>query len=451
MFFLKDDKNMKIDNVTIKNIDHLQSHIRKKIKSVYVGSRTSTVIPYNILSKMDLGCREICLCDLSAMNRIINIDGDLLEITGPCTIVEIRSYLLSRGYDLPSFPTEELATFLGGIATSATGERSFAYGSLRDHLREIRYIDHLGYDNILGDDELHCRWGNGIGQLQNLSRYQEEYNPYLKFKNGPFPQFKRDKDLLLGTEGQLGVVIGAKIRVVKRQNSSFLLIKIPRWEDDYSIHLEIYEKVQDFRGDILICEFIDSNSFLMTKDLFYKNSDGIILEIVESSFEKIYGELFQRLNIAKDLIFEIPASKFHSLREEIPRKIVEHNEKFKIVKKGTDVQAMDNFADLFSYYRGWTDLGINYSLFGHFGDGHLHFNFLPQNDAEMKKCDKLLDEFYGFVKENSMSPFTEHGIGIIKKEYMNRFYGSTQRVVFNELKNSMDPNRIFFPFGFMTE
>ena len=52
-------------------------------------------------------------------------------------------------------------------------------------------------------------------ELDLLRRYQDEFNhSYKSFKNGPFPRLESEIDLMVGTEGQLGVITEAIIKVL---------------------------------------------------------------------------------------------------------------------------------------------------------------------------------------------------------------------------------------------
>jgi glycolate oxidase len=66
---------------------------------------------------------------------------------------------------------------------------------------------------------------------------------------------------------------------------------------------------------------------------------------------------------------------------------------------------------------------------------------------------RCLDEFrklYDKVYEWKGSPFAEHGIGLIKQEYIKRFHGPNQLGLFHDLKKEHDPYNQFFPQGFMS-
>ena len=117
---------------------------------------------------------------------------------------------------------------------------------------------------------------------------------------------------------------------------------------------------------------------------------------------------------------------------------------------GTDVQVSANdFKKLLELYREFTNLGMNYLLFGHFGDAHLHFNFMPdKNSVSQVKAE--LDSFYKKVSKLDASPFAEHGVGLIKQQFMTSFYGPNQYAVFKDLKETFDSTNKFFPLGFLS-
>jgi glycolate oxidase len=218
-------------------------------------------------------------------------------------------------------------------------------------------------------------------------------------------------------------------------------------------HLEIYKAVQGHRDSIISCELLDSNcmNYLKPEEKLGNNQDVIFLEIKSSAFEKIYGEVLCSLEkTTPDEVYEIAESKFHHVRAGVPRAIFEENSKMGVVKVGTDVQVTsDKFIDLLNFYREASKIGVRYCLFGHFGDAHLHYNYMPKKD-ETQNC---LDEFqklYDSVLNWKGSPFAEHGIGLIKQKYIKKFHGPNQIKLFSDLKKEHDPFNQFFPQGFMS-
>ena len=92
---------------------------------------------------------------------------------------------------------------LAGIATSASGERSFGFGPLREHITEVEYLDFEGKEQILYSKNLlinHPLFQSEKGK-KLLEAYQKSYEKYDGFKNAPFPRLEKETDLMVGMEG----------------------------------------------------------------------------------------------------------------------------------------------------------------------------------------------------------------------------------------------------------
>ena len=446
---------MTIFNSTILNLDSLKEEIAKGQPLFFVGSKTSTVIPYDRLEAFlkEKKIEDFYLCDLSQMEGGLSLDQGHLRISGAHSWQEAKLYCQSHGQSILTSPTEELANLLSGIATSATGERCFGFGTLRDQVKSLKYMDAKGEIHELREDRELRKHSLFLNNTELLDSYQREYKKYENFKNAPFPRLEKETDLMTGFEGQLGVIVEAEIKTLPQENVTYLFFSLPKWEQDYEPHMELFHRVQAFREDVFACELIDENSlsYLPKEERMREGRDLIFLEIRNESFEKVYHSLIEHLKlIEQEDIFEVPAPQCREFRMKVPRAIFEMNTKMGVNKKGTDVQVnAEDFSKLLDYYKNWTqESSIPFNLFGHFGDAHLHFNFMPQ-PSEVEKCEGLLEELYWFVKELNGSPFAEHGIGLIKKAFIKPYYSETQKDMFQFLKKNMDPQNIFFPYGFM--
>ncbi len=421
-----------------KSLKDLKNHVLTKSSSIYVMSKTSTVIPYDQLEKV---LSEEYIVNLSQLPKRIELIDENLLIEGGVTWEEAIEYLKNTNRSIMTYPTEKSACILAGLATSATGEMAFGYGTFRDQVLSCQYMDRNGQVVDL-DNKRNILSGE----------YQDFIDEYQGFKNPPFPRFERNCDLLIGTEGQLGVITQAIIQTVKKESYSTYFFKLPKWEEDYAPHFQLVSSVQDLRDSIRICEFLDSNSLAYLKEPLVKNSDVIVLEIKNETLEEVLEKLLPRLSLIKEEdVFEISNSKFQELRVEIPRTVNEMNALKKVVKKGTDAQVrIDSLKDLLDYYRDWAKQGVKYNLFGHIGDCHLHFNFMPDQES-VESINEKLTEFYDYILSIKGSPFAEHGIGIIKKSFLEKFKNSSVQETFKELKLQHDPENIFFRSGFLSE
>jgi len=429
--------------------NELSQHLKTHAPSFYLSSKTSTVIPFDKLESYlpwDHSKGDFCLVDLSKMPQKMELSTDhVLKISGAISWQEASQFLTSKNRAIMTSPTEQLALVLAGVATSCTGERCFGFGNLRSQVKKITYLNFKG-------EEVHLNAEKKFPEFPELSTYQNEYSNYKNFKNAPYPRFEKETDLMIGTEGQLGIITEVELLTAPLDDVTYMFLLLPRFEDNIKPHLEIFHGVQSWRNEILACELLDSNSmnYLKEDEKLGNNQDIIFLEVKTNAFEKVFSDFLMNLKLTPDdQIFEITKAKYHQVRAGVPRAVFETNSKMGVTKIGTDAQVDENhFEQLLLFYREAAKIGVRYSLFGHFGDGHLHFNYMPsQNDYQ--KSLSHIEGLYQEVLKWKGSPFAEHGIGLLKQKYIKYFYSPNQSQVFKKLKTLHDPHGQFFPQGFM--
>lgn len=431
--------------------EDLVRHLKTHQPSFYYSSKTSTVIPYDKLDTLLPWKKEgdYVLCDISKLPSHMELlpNGNLL-LRGGVSWEDAKKFLTSKGRNVKTSPTEQLALITAGVATSCTGERCFAFGNMRSQVARLKYLDFDGVEKELRRDE------DFRSTSPHLKAYQDDFKFYQNFKNAPYPRFEKAIDLMIGTEGQLGLVTEVEIETAENFDVTYVFMLLPRWEKDFAPHLEIHAAVQAHRDAIISCELLDANcmNYLKPDEKLGNDQDVIFLEIKSDAFEDIYGNVLGALKLTTDeQIFEITQGKFHNVRAGVPRAIFERNSQMGVVKVGTDVQVnASEFPKLLQFYRDATKVGVPYCLFGHFGDAHLHFNFMPSK-AEVEKCQEKLLSLYEEVYHWKGSPFAEHGIGLLKQKYIKKFHGKNQLALFHDLKKEHDPHGQFFPQGFMSE
>lgn len=431
--------------------EDLVSHLKAHQPSFYFSSKTSTVVPYDKLDTLLPwpADKEYFLCDLSKLPSHMELkDNGNLVLRGAVSWEEAKKFLRSKGRNLKTSPTEQLALITAGIATSCTGERCFAFGNMRSQVVRLKYLDFNGVEKELK------READFKSASSALKPYQNDFKFYQNFKNAPYPRFDKEIDLMIGTEGQLGLVTEVEIETTDNSAVTYVFMLLPRWEENMDPHLEIYRAVQSHRDTIVSCELLDANcmNYLKPDEKLGNNQDVIFLEVKSDAFEDIYGNVLCNLEFTSpDEVYEIAENKFHHVRAGVPRAIFEENSKMGVVKVGTDCQVTpEHFPDLLNFYREAAKIGVRYCLFGHFGDAHLHFNYMPTKE-ETPKCLEKIQKLYDEVYSWKGSPFAEHGIGLLKQKYIKRFHGANQLNLFHDLKKEHDPFNQFFPQGFMNE
>ena len=438
---------MALKTIRFKSQNELVDQLRSHTPTFYYSSQTSTVIPYDKLESIYKE-EDFNLGDLSMLPPSMELTKENnLIVRGNVTWKDARDYLKPKGLNIQTAPTEDLASICAGVATSATGERCFHFGTLKSQIISLKYLNFNG-------EEISLHSNNPIEMDPNIKNpYSEMFSKYKNFKNAPFPRFEKETDLLIGTEGQLGIVTEVELKTTTNSAVNHLFMLVPKWENDSKAHMEIISKIQKHRNSVILCELIDSNSFnyLPEEDRPNMGKDAIFFEILSDEFESFYETFLSSLEfVAEDEIFEISETKFHQIRASIPRAVFEKNSEMGVTKMGTDVQVeIHDFDKLLNIYQEFSKKGVPYNLFGHFGDAHLHFNFMPRPE-QMKMCQKEFENMYTRITEIGGSPFAEHGIGILKQKYIKQFWNKSVYDTFLHLKTEHDPHGQFFPQGFMS-
>lgn len=439
---------LSLKELSIQSVSELETFLKQRKPALFCGSKTSTVIPFDHLES---GTNELVLVNLAKLPKKLRLNekGNLV-ISGPVTWEEAREFLHGKGLEMPLWPTEQTAQVLAGLATSATGERSFSQGNLRKHVHQVEFMDPEGHIRVFSG---HRPVEGVFSPGDCLSAYQHAYTAYKNFKNAPFPRLEVETDLLIGTEGQLGVLLEVELGVISKEITQFLGIWLPSWREDWKYHTQLVSKLNSLRGPILSCELLDfeSLSFGEFERFPVGGKDLLLLEVVESSIEEIFEYISTQVpTLNPESVVQISSEEANSIRVQVPRKINEYLSKNHMKKQGTDTQvSINQLSYLFERYKEMANKGFRTILFGHIGDAHLHFNFLMAPD-QVDAVKEELDIFYRELSLQSASPFAEHGIGLIKQSWIKNFLSDFHFKVFHELKKKFDPHNQFFPKGFFS-
>jgi D-lactate dehydrogenase (cytochrome) len=116
----------------------------------------------------------------------------------------------------------------------------------------------------------------------------------------------------------------------------------------------------------------------------------------------------------------------------------------KVHKIGTDMAVPDEaLRDYLKFYRSTLEeQGMEYVIFGHIGNNHLHVNMIPRNNEEV---DQGMDNYMTFAKravELGGTVAAEHGIGKLKRAFLEAMYGESGISEMQSVKLAIDPKWI---------
>jgi D-lactate dehydrogenase len=83
--------------------------------------------------------------------------------------------------------------------------------------------------------------------------------------------------------------------------------------------------------------------------------------------------------------------------------------------------------------------------FGHAGNGNIHVNLLPRDDAERARAEHALDELFDAVIRLEGTLSGEHGIGLAKRGFMSRALDPHALELMRAIKAQFDPDGILNP------
>ena len=379
----------------------------------------------------------------------------------------------------PPVPTFDGAFCGGTIATNAAGAATFKYGSTRDWVASVTVVlangDVLELDRgqaFAGDDHafaIETRFGETI--RVPVPSYDM---PHLaKLSAGYFARRGMDLiDLFIGSEGTLGIVISATLKVIALPRRAVALIRCGDEAQALSVggalRREAYLAWRR-KGplDVAAIEYIDARSLrLLGDDVFARAAvrrpaDGEVVLLAqievpadESAAMERLGELLASGGATDEVTIALPedergAQRLFELRESVPTTVnaligartLRQPELHKTA--GDMIVPFDRVADSLSLYRRAFDRrGLEHAVWGHVSDGNLHPNVLPYSPDDVRNGETAILEIARGVMAMGGAPLAEHGVGrsMLKQQLLREMYGDQGIDEMRAVKRALDPS-----------
>ncbi|MEM2142545.1 MAG: FAD-binding oxidoreductase [Candidatus Thorarchaeota archaeon] len=373
-------------------------------------------------------------------------------------------------YSFPVDPTETTAWLGGIVACNASGARTFRYGAVRDWVRHLRVALINGDVLDIERGRVHAEDGRfeiTLSSGETLSLNVPSYKmPRTKNAAGLFARQDMDLiDLFIGSEGILGVITQVELILEKLPRNIMTVMAFFPTEDD-AVEFVVDARRQDSPIVMNFLEYFDSNAIRMIREK--AGSAGIKVPALrddtnaivffefsyeeEEMEEKVMAleEMLNRHNSSSESSWagldrtELEKMKVvrHFVPETINALIAKRKQQFHEVHKiGTDMAVPDEA--LREYLRFYKDVldsqGMEYVIFGHIGNNHLHVNMLPRDNDEVKRG---MDNYLLFAKkavELGGTVAAEHGIGKLKRDFLRVMYGDKGIAEIQAVKSVLDP------------
>ncbi len=366
------------------------------------------------------------------MNRILAIDtADGVAVVQPGVITAaLQKAAHEVGWEYPPDPASLKECSIGGnIATNAGGPRCLKYGVTRSYV--------LGLEVVLVNGKV-MRVG---GRLH-------------KNKTG-FDLC----GLFTGSEGMLGIVTEATLRLIPRPQTRAMLAAI---FPDFPTAAAAVQLVLNSGHLPSALEIADAFTLAAARkrlgaEVFPEGNAHLIVEIdgrhaaVSSELEELHQLLLRAgasfIDVAPD---EEACNRIWQLRREFSYSLRDTG----LTKLNEDIVVpRSKLVDLVNFARTLeTETGIPIACFGHAGDGNIHTNLMVkdyENPEVRAKADAALDILFHWVLANGGAITGEHGVGLAKKPWIRDALGDTSLAVHRSLKLTLDPHGILNPGKFL--
>ena len=242
----------------------------------------------------------------------------------------------------------------------------------------------------------------------------------------------------------------------KPKESLELFLALDSEVEAIDFHNFLYEYLNQDLSQITALEYFGHNSqkYMNNREFLFSNKKqvGIYLQIpiFTNSVDKKTDEWVNILHLYNpdiDLdnikVLNDPNNwkKFFEARHSIPDNAITQTKKLGGVSIISDtIVPVHNFNKYIKkVHEKLKQSKIEYLLFGHLGDCHLHFHLIP-NQKQDKDALKIYDYLVDLSSKLGGVYSAEHGTGKRKRNDFFKCYGSEAVNMIKNLKNSIDPN-----------
>ncbi|MBI5879340.1 MAG: FAD-binding protein [Chloroflexi bacterium] len=365
--------------------------------------------------------------NMAMMNRIVEIaPGDMCVVTQPGVVTgALQSAVEAQGLFYPPDPASlNQCTIGGNIGTSAGGPRGLKYGTTKDYV--------LGLEVVLANGDVLRTGGRAMKNVTGYNLTQ----------------------LFVGSEGTLGVVTEITLRLLPKPLAKATVLAI------YNSLDAACQTVGNILGASVVpvtTELMDNVVIKAVEDAFHLGlpTDAGALLLIEVDGDPQTVPLQQRtvaeicaesgareVRIAKDAA---EANALWQARRDIYAAIM----RLKPNTLPEDIcvprSKIPEMARRVSEVR--EKYGLAMPMWGHVGDGNLHPSIMcDRRDAdEMRRVHAALSEIFAAAIELGGTLTGEHGIGVLKKEYLPTDLSATAIAQMKAIKQLFDPNGILNP------
>lgn len=373
---------------------------------------------------------------LTRLDRVreVDTDNDTITVEAGCVLQTLQERAEQAGRLFPlSLASEGTCTVGGNLSTNAGGTQVLRYGNARELT--------LGLEVVTAQGDI---WHG----LRGLRKDNTGYDL---------------RDLFIGSEGTLGVITAATLRLYPQPVAACVALVAVRSVRDA---VQLLTRARGGFGAALTgFELMSGASLELVTRIFTQqrmplgpSSWYVLLELSDNESEAHAQSRFHdvlRAALEDDLVQDVAiavslaqAKAFWHLRESISLaqstegKNIKHDISLPISRIADFVHTTDALLQNFIP-------GVRNITFGHLGDGNLHYNVArPANIEEvdfLARQNEVYLRVHDSVAAHGGSISAEHGIGQLKREELRRYKSPVELALMQQIKQALDPLGLMNP------
>ncbi len=369
----------------------------------------------------------IVLC-LTRMDRVLELDEEnaIVHVEAGIITANLQAEVEKKGLFYPPDPSSIRHSTIGGnIACNAGGPRCLKYGVTGDYV--------LGLTVVLADGRVIHTGGKVIKDVVGYDLTA----------------------LLTGSEGTLGVITEALLRLTAR----------PKFARTALVEFNSIEDASETVNAILTAGIVPATLELMDQTaiscieeamhlglpldveaILLVETDGqeetSVAREIEAAAEICTRHGARKVTVAKDEserqgLWKARRSVAPALARLAPNKLGEDI----TVPRSAIPEAVRRLKQVSAKY------GLPIVIFGHAGDGNLHPNILfdKRDPQQWAKVEQMVAEEFAIALDLGGTLSGEHGVGTLKRPYLERALGPVSVDIQKRIKQALDPNNILNP------
>jgi FAD/FMN-containing dehydrogenase len=358
----------------------------------------------------------------------VDVLGLTVRVQAGAVTEAVHQHCAPHGLTWPvDFASKGSSQVGGNIATNAGGVKVIRYGLTRQWV--------LGLQVVLAD-----------GSVLELNGALEKNNTGFDLRQ-----------LFIGSEGTLGVITEATLKLTRLPGRlDVFLFAVP----DVAGVLRLFREARRGPFTIMAYEFFTDRCLARVqrhrklRAPFDQPSGCYVLLEIEAgesaAVEAWLGSLFEQGLVSDGTMAQTStqAAELWALRESISESLsatgLPHKNDVALPIAALEGFCAELDAVFEARYPGW-----EIALFGHIGDGNLHINVMKpealSKEDFLARTHEADHAIFSLVKAYGGSISAEHGIGLLKKNYLGYTRAPMEIELLRRLKRTLDPNNVLNP------